>query len=94
MTEETKKYYSVTTCKQIKENSYLFIMGISKKYHPEYTTTAPNLYIQRFNTTSIEDSLKFIYNYADYVKISNINIVNMDEFKEEYVNNNPNYQIN
>ena len=94
MKEETK-FYSVTISKQIKENSYVFIIETSNRYIPDYTTTSQNIYIQRFKQNDITDCYMFIHKYAKCVNISDIHIINMDTFNEQYTGEkSPEYNLN
>ena len=94
MKEETK-FYAVTVSKQIKQNTYVFIIESSNRYIPEYTTCSQNVYIQRFNQKDITDCYIFIHKYAKCVKISDIHIINKDTFNEQYnADKSANYNIN
>ena len=94
MKEETK-FYTVTVNKQIKENAYLFIIQTSKRYTTEYNTRLGNIYVQKFNEKSISDCYLFIHNYAKRVNISDIHIIDMDTFSEQYTGEkSPEYNLN
>ena len=88
-------YYSVTVNKQIKQNAYLFIIQTSNRYAPDYNKRIDNIYIQKFNQKSISDCYMFIHKYAKCVNISDIHIINMDTFNEQYTGEkSPEYNLN